>query len=487
MRKIYMLICFSLLFAAVFAATSSSIALAQSEINVVVDGARLDLLDRQPVIVNGRTLVPVRGVFQSLGFTVKWEQTTLTATLTSDANTVVIKEGDSFFLTNGTKYELDVPAQVINDRMMLPFRALIESVGYFAYWDADSVSVMVFTNGPAEGFGDTDGPGVPESVPDGTPDGIPESVPDDTPPPEQPRQTGTLPPPGGRRVVQGQPFGVDLHYNPNVIFHGSFYVHATSVARYIEVLSTFREKVPETVRVFCILAPTSVEFLPEKYSANVAGQRGPIELINSRLSAAGVIAVDAYSFLEQHASNEYLYFRTDFHWTALGGYYAYLAFAQAAEFDPITVYDYIEFGIPNFIGLHISGTPSSAVQNSPDTLYYFKLDNGTTFSQNLFVVPKVISRTGYRVFLGGDLAPYEFTSSNKNGRTLIVIKDSYANAFIPWAAPHYEKIVVIDPRHSSGSINKYLDNSADTDVVFLTSANTPSYPDFVERMAKIVK
>ena len=471
MRRVHMIICFTLLLVLVFAATSMPMALAQNEITVVVDGARLDLSDRQPVIVNGRTLVPVRGVFQSLGFTVEWEQSAYTATLTNDANTVIIKAGDSFFLSNGVRCDLDVPAQIINDRMMLPFRALIESVGYFAYWDAGAMSVMVFTDGPAAGFDDADGPGLP----------------DEAPPPEQSRQPGTLPPPGGRHVVPDQPFGVDLHYNPDVIFHGSFYVHAASVARYIEVLKTFRENMPETMRVFSLLAPTSVEFLPEKYSANVAKQRGPIETIYSRLSEGNVITVDAYSILEQRAASEYLHFRTDYHWTALGGYYSYLAFAQAAGFEPITIYDYIEFAIPDFIGLHVTGTPSSAVVNNPDTLYYYRIDNGTTFSQSLFVIPKSLGRTGYRVFLGGDLAPFDFTSSNKNGQTLIVVKDSYANAFIPWAAPHYEKIIVIDPRHTSGSINKYLSSSANADVLFLTSANTPSYPDFVESMAKIVK
>jgi len=471
MRRVYITICFSLLLAFVLAAASGPKALAQNEIAVVVDGVRLDLQEPLPVIVNGRTLVPVRGVFQSLGFTVEWEQTTHTATLTNDANTVIIKSGDSFFLTNGARYDLDVPAQIINDRMMLPFRALIESVGYFAYWDVGAMSVMVFTDGPTEGFDDEDGPGMP----------------DNSPTPEQTRPTGTLPPSGGRHVVPDQPFGVDLHYNPDVIFHSSFYVHATSVSRFVDVLKEFREKVPETMRVFCLLAPSSVEFLPEKYSANVAKQRGPIETINSRLSEGNVIAVDAYSALEQRAVSEYLYFRTDYHWTALGGYYSYLAFAQAADIEPITIYDYIEFAIPNFIGLHVSGTPSSAVVNNPDTLYYFRLDNGTTFSKNLFVIPKTLGRTGYRVFLGGDLAPFEFTSSNKNGQTLIVIKDSYANAFIPWAAPHYEKIIVIDPRHTSASISKYLKSSENADILFLTSANTPSYPDFVERMAKIVK
>jgi len=352
--------------------------------------------------------------------------------------------------------------------MMLPLRAPIESVGYYAYWDAAGRAVLILTDGPSDGLDDEDK----------------DKDEDESITHECVRQTGTLPPPQGRKVTADQPFSIDLHYDPDVIFHGSFYVDGASVSRYLEVLNSLRARLPETVRVFSLLAPSHVEFLDEKYSAGVFGQREPIRRIYDKLS--GVIPVDAYSSIAQRVCCEYLYYRTDHHWTALGAYYAYLAFAEAAGFDPITIYDYTEFAIPGFLGLYVSDTPGNAVLNSPDTLYYYKLDKDITFSRSLFSIPGDRNSATYRIFLGGDVASIDFTSSNKNGRTLVVIKDSYANAFVPWVAPHYERIVILDQRHFYGKASEFLGDTPDADILILSSANAPSYPDFVEGVARIV-
>jgi len=99
-----------------------------SEISVLLDGRPLTF-DVPPQIINGRTLVPVRGVFEQLGYTVDWEPIASMATLSNGTNTVHITVGSSTFSTNGTAHELDVPAQIIGGRTMLPFRAVLESVG----------------------------------------------------------------------------------------------------------------------------------------------------------------------------------------------------------------------------------------------------------------------------------------------------------------------------------------------------------------------
>jgi len=244
------------------AAVPCGVALAQDEITVMIDGVRIDFEDAQPTVVDGRTLVPVRGVFESMGFVVDWDQSTFTATLRSQHSTVAITEGDDYFHTNGRKFELDVAAQFFNGRMMLPFRALIESVGYFAYWDNETRSVFVFTDGQVEPFDDAEGS---------------QGESDDADAFTRNRHDFSLPPQDGRPVVPGQLFGVDINYNPDVIFHGRFYVSAGTVARYIQVLSAFREQQPESIRVFCLLVPSYVEFLPERYSGNTAKQSGPIE------------------------------------------------------------------------------------------------------------------------------------------------------------------------------------------------------------------
>jgi len=111
--------------------------------NVLVGGVRVNFPDQEPAIVDIRTLVPVRGVFEMLGFEVDWEEDTQTAVLTRENHTVRITIGQSTFYTNGIAHELDVPAQIIGIRTMIPLRAPLESVGYEIGWDEDTRTVFV--------------------------------------------------------------------------------------------------------------------------------------------------------------------------------------------------------------------------------------------------------------------------------------------------------------------------------------------------------
>jgi len=100
------------------------------EVLVTVDGTPVVFEGQGPIITGNRTLVPVRGVFEVLGFYPVWDSASRTATLTRDDYVVVLTIGQYIFTTNGVEYVLDVPAQIIGDRTLLPLRAVLESVGY---------------------------------------------------------------------------------------------------------------------------------------------------------------------------------------------------------------------------------------------------------------------------------------------------------------------------------------------------------------------
>lgn len=101
--------------------------------------------DQEPVVIDDRTLVPVRGVFEypALGFTVEWDQATTTATISNGAMTVVIPVGSNVIYKNDEPVTIDVPAQVINDRTMLPVRAISEAFGLQVDWDQDLKMVLI--------------------------------------------------------------------------------------------------------------------------------------------------------------------------------------------------------------------------------------------------------------------------------------------------------------------------------------------------------
>jgi len=128
---------------ALFIFASTAVVYANGSIRVVVDGEPVIFADQEPVLVDGRTLVPVRDVFEMLNFDVDWEPETSTAIFVSENHEMRITVGQSIFYTNGVAHELDVPAQLIGGRTMVPLRFPLESVGYYLDWDGETQTVIV--------------------------------------------------------------------------------------------------------------------------------------------------------------------------------------------------------------------------------------------------------------------------------------------------------------------------------------------------------
>ena len=116
-----------------------------SEITVTLNGAIVAFEGQGPEIVGGRTLVPVRGVFEAMNFTVDWNDAARQATLTRDDTEIVITIDSATFTTNGTSHTLDVPAQIIGGRTLVPLRAVLESVGYALDWN-DATRTVIITS-----------------------------------------------------------------------------------------------------------------------------------------------------------------------------------------------------------------------------------------------------------------------------------------------------------------------------------------------------
>jgi len=119
------------------------IAQASAAIVVTIDGKYITFEEQKPFIIEGRTLVPVRGVFEHLGFDVDWNPETRQATLESDDFIVILTIDNDVFTVNSEELRLEVPAQIIGGSTMIPFRAVLESVGYYADWSAEERAVIV--------------------------------------------------------------------------------------------------------------------------------------------------------------------------------------------------------------------------------------------------------------------------------------------------------------------------------------------------------
>jgi len=115
---------------------------APSEIQILVNGVKV-VADVPPVIVDDRTLVPVRAIFEALGATVEWVPETRTAKAVRGQDTIEIQIDNPVMLVNGAEVALDVPAKIIDDRTMVPARAIAESFNLNVNWDGATRTVII--------------------------------------------------------------------------------------------------------------------------------------------------------------------------------------------------------------------------------------------------------------------------------------------------------------------------------------------------------
>jgi hypothetical protein len=127
-----------------------------ANIRVMIDGRQL-VFDVNPQIVNGRTLVPMRNIFEALGLTVNWDAATRTAQGTSADSSISFLIGSSKALVNNQEKSLDVPASIIDGRTMIPLRFLSENMGYNVEWVESSRLILISSGAPRAGLPDRAG------------------------------------------------------------------------------------------------------------------------------------------------------------------------------------------------------------------------------------------------------------------------------------------------------------------------------------------
>lgn len=253
---------------------------------------------------------------------------------------------------------------------------------------------------------------------------------------------------------------------------------------YAATLGEYKSRLGENVNVYSMIIPTAAAFyLPEKYYDEGVSAREPphIDDINAHLS--GIIPIDVYSVLAAHA-NEQIYFKTDYHWTPLGAYYAAEKFAETAlvPFDGLSdgeKYDKNERGI--FMGnltaminsSHTKAQFEPFVWYEPKrevttTTYDMKCENGVV--KNYFRNPSSITDGDfYLVFYNG--SPSHTSTGLETGRRLMIVGDSLAWAFAPCLFGSFDDVWFIDCRGLEASVVELAKDNGITDLLFCNSIN----------------
>ena len=235
-------------------------------------------------------------------------------------------------------------------------------------------------------------------------------------------------------------------------------------------------------KVNVLLAPAASDIYPENVPANapLLDENTYLDQLSAAVQAAGGRFVDVRGTLTDH-KGEYLYYRTDHHWTSLGAYYAYQQLCTALGLTPFDTTAHTALTADRFYGTHYSKARTwNAV---PDTITYYELQNALTIwnvtgpgqptegtTTGLYDLDKLEVYDKYAMFLHGNngLSRVEGDGEGK----ILVIKDSYANSFVPYLTENYAKIGVVDFRNFKYGLDSTIEKEGYDEVLVLYNFQT---------------
>ncbi len=267
-----------------------------------------------------------------------------------------------------------------------------------------------------------------------------------------------------------------------------FYGSEDSATSYSQAINGYAESLGPSVTVYSMVVPNHTEMgLPERLKNGegytTTSQAENIKTIYSKLGS-NVTPINCYNNLSKHC-NEYIYFNTDHHWTGLGSYYAYEAFAKTTNQEVLPLTECTEGKIEGFTG---SFTNMVSEDLGTDTVSYWKFPYETTMEMatetesemntydSVYYEGETGGSNSYGVFIYGDNPLSILKSNRETGKKIAVIKESYGNAFVPYLTYNYDEVHVIDFRHWTGNLPKYCSENKIDEVLFINgimSANTP--------------
>ncbi len=258
---------------------------------------------------------------------------------------------------------------------------------------------------------------------------------------------------------------------------------------YIESVNKYAENLIGDIKIYNLIAPTSSEFnMPDEYRDLSDSQKEGIGYAYSNMDNK-IITVDAYSNIEAH-KNEYLYFKTDHHWTALGAFRAYESFMKIKDEEalPLEKYNRID-SKDKYLGSIYNMTQNKRLENNLDDIWYYDPllsveyssinRDDTAWDSGQVIFPSYFEHERkYSAFMGGDTAFSHIKVDSQVEKKILVIKDSYGNAFIPFLLPHYRDIFIADPRYFKNNIYDLIEDNEIDEVLIINYATVLQLPEF---------
>ncbi|MBO4693774.1 MAG: hypothetical protein J5659_05240 [Clostridia bacterium] len=272
---------------------------------------------------------------------------------------------------------------------------------------------------------------------------------------------------------------------------------------YISAVNRAADLLVGKARVFNTVIPTSIAVTLDQRTAsrlNSSDQKAAMDYINSNLSQ-NAVSVDSYGILSQH-KDEYIYFRTDHHWTALGAYYSYTKLMNAAGLVPADLSLFKEYIFGGFLGtFYATSKMSPKLGNTPDTVYAYEppgLKYIHTYESGYEKDYRIVSNGDdltssekYLTFVCGDhplgVVVNEQIADNSS---CLIIKESFGNPMISYFTQNYHTTFVIDYRKIrsvyGGNLITFVEEHAVNDVYFINNISATRSPKLTGKISDFV-
>lgn len=276
----------------------------------------------------------------------------------------------------------------------------------------------------------------------------------------------------------------------------------STAAKYAELVGEASEALSGETKVYSLIIPTAYGIiLPEEAKKLVPDYIDTHERISKVYAAMpeSVNKIAVWNRLVEY-SDEFIYFRTDHHWTARGAYLGYDAFCEAKDIDPIPLSDHLTVSYEGFLGSFYTESggdekllPSETVEAfypvSEGVTLTVTDENGITEDRPIVAdVSGLPASAKYMTFAGGN-NPFSVITNTEvtDGSVLIVVKESFGNPMLAFLCGHYSTVYVIDYRYWDGNLIDFAKEVYADDLLFANSfcaVNTGSNVGFLAMIIK---
>lgn len=281
---------------------------------------------------------------------------------------------------------------------------------------------------------------------------------------------------GGSKMENGVYIGKDgqLLENIEVPDQNQLSDNISAIKSFAQTYSDIPTSVMLVPDAACILSDSLPAF------ASVEDQRQMFSMVERGLGDS-VKWVDTVSILNKHKS-EKIYYKTDHHWTTQGAFYVFRDSASLLGIDADVSDDFVSYTVTDSFNGSLAAKSGVGLDEKEQIDIYVPTEGDddvivnyvdeTKKRTSLYDSSKLETRDKYGVFLGGNSSVIDIKTVSTGSKRLLIVKDSFADCFIPFLTPFYREIVVVDPRYYSGTMTDIMETYRITDILILYSGNT---------------